>query len=153
MNIEFLRAFAHRVSAEDRISAKDVADLRRHEADAETAGEGLDVADALLAIDALPIEKHAEWHSLLIEAMVDLLVWGERPTGMISAATADWLLTRIRLDGANSSHRALLVAIVREAQDCDPRLAAVAFGYRDVAPVRAPAARTLGWLDASGLQV
>lgn len=158
MNTEFLRAFARRIATERRITPADVAQLREHEATYDGEFDGLSVADALLAIDAAAADSCEAWRSFFIDAMADILVWGERPTGVVSAAIADWLLARIKLDGgraASASHRALLVALVREAHDCDPRLAATAFGYEAAAQnaPRAPVARTLGWLDASGLTI
>ena len=87
------------------------------------------------------------------DALVDILVWDERPTGTITAGHADWILSRIAMDGGRAvgHHRLLLVALVREAQTCDPRLAAAAFGYGEASSPRSPVARTLGWLDSSGI--
>ena len=93
------------------------------------------------------------WTSFFSDALVDILVWDERPTGTITAAHADWILSRIAMDGGRAvgHHRLLLVALVREAQTCDPRLAAAAFGYGEASSPRSPVARTLGWLDSSGI--
>ena len=153
MNIEFLRAFAHRITAAGRIGNADVAELRAHEAGFDGFCDGLEIAGALLEIDAAAADQCGEWANFFQDAMADILVWGERPTGVISPAIADWLLARIKIDAgrAQGSHRGLLVALVREAHDCDARLAAAAFGYEPAKATRAPVARTLGWLDASGL--
>lgn len=156
MDIAFLQAFALGVSETGTITAADLSALRDHQASCERPGEDLEAAGALLAIDRLARDKHPDWSPLLIETLVDILVWDQRPTGVISAAAADWLLSRVTLDSAglaSGAHRALLIALVREAHECDPRLAAAAFGHRVDGPQRAPVARTLGWLDASGLQV
>ena len=155
MNIKFLSAFAHKISASGRISAADVAELRRHEDGEEHELDGLQIAEALLAIDAAAGDKSTEWSHYFVDAMVDILVWGERPTGVVTPAIADWLLSRMALNGgrATGTHQSLLVAVVREAQSCDPRIAAAAFGYDTPTADRAPVALTLGWLDSSGLTV
>ncbi|WP_342361968.1 hypothetical protein [Terrarubrum flagellatum] len=156
MNIDFLMDWSRRVASAGRITNADVVTLRRHAEDYDGEADGMAVADALFQIDAGTPEATFEWTSFFVDTLVDILVWGERPTGVVTPAMADWVLARIKLEGerAAGSHRALLVALVREAHVCDPRLAAVAFGYRNAEPQqRAPVAMTLGWLDSSGITI
>ncbi len=155
MNIAFLNDFARKVSQTGRITTADVAALRNHGSDEAADADGLGVADAMFAIDGAAQDKSAEWAPFFVDTLVDIVVWGERPTGVVNAAMADWLLSRMTMDGARATgvHQALLVALVREAQSCDPRIAAAAFGYDAPKADRAPVALTLGWLDASGVSV
>ena len=155
MNIQFLNAFAQRISEAGRITAADVSMLRQHEREEAEDVDGLRVADALLAIDAAARDKVVEWVHFFVDALVDILVWGERPTGVVTSDMAEWLLSRMTMDGARATgtHQTLLVAMVREAHSCDPRIAAAAFGYDAPKADRAPVAMTLGWLDSSGLTV
>jgi hypothetical protein len=113
--------------------------------------------EALLSIERLPIAKPEAWSIFLVDTVVDHLVWGQRPTGQITQTDADWILSHCAADGRHptGTMRDILIALVREAQGCDKRLVAAAFGQDGVpmAMARVPMTRTLGWLDASGVGI
>lgn len=153
MMSQALRAFVRDIAARREFSAADMQFLRQ--ARAESAADPRELVDLFLLIESFPGEKPAGWPQFLIETIVDMVVWGERPTGIVPPDVADWLLARVAPEGhpPKGALRALLVALVREAQMCDPRIAALAFGVERPAPRPAAVATTLGWLDSSGIGV
>ncbi|MGL4494168.1 MAG: hypothetical protein ACRCXM_09225 [Beijerinckiaceae bacterium] len=148
-----LRAFVEDVARRQAFTDEDMRFL--DQARASCACEPRELVELFLVIDSLTTEKPAGWPDFLIDTIVDMLVWGERPTGVVTTETADWLLARVAPTGfvQRGAQRALIVAIVREAQICDPRLAAIAFGVGQARPAPVPMTRTLGWLDSSGIGV
>ena len=148
-----LRAFARDIAARREFNESDMQFLRQ--ARAETACDPREMVDLFLLVDSFDAPKPAGWPDFLIETIVDMVVWGERPTGVVTAEAADWLLARIAPDNIHptGAQRALLVSLVREAQVCDPRIGALAFGLDRPHPRPAAVATTLGWLDSSGIGV
>jgi hypothetical protein len=141
MNIAYIESLTQRAAAGERIADADIEALRRSGVDCEDAAAGFALAAAILELDRVSAASSPRWTGFFVESLVDLLVWDERPTGVVDAACADWLLARIAPDGGRPAdhHRLLLAALVREAQHCDPRIAAAAFGY-DRRPAMAPVA-------------
>lgn len=148
-----LRTFVRDLAERRAFSAADMQFLRQARAD--SAADPRELVDLFLLIESFPGVKPAGWPDFLIETIVDMLVWGERPTGIVPSDVADWLLDRVAPDGhpPKGALRTLLVALVREAQICDPRIATLAFGVDRPAPRPAAVAMTLGWLDSSGIGV
>ena len=94
-----------------QISAQDVADLRC--AFNEAANFGKADAEALFSIER-EAETCEEWTAFVVEAITDLVVWQARPTGVIDAANADWLMAQA--DSTRSINCfALLVNVLAEA--------------------------------------
>ena len=116
------------------ITAADVATLRR-EIFADGAVSRAE-ADALFALECSATEKCSDWTPFFVEAITDHVVWQVRPTGVVSAAQAEWLLEHA--DGSRTLNAfAALVNILAEAHR-------VPLWF--VAAVRARAAR--GWPGA-----
>jgi hypothetical protein len=89
-----LHAFVDRVLAAGRISSDEVRHLHR-----EILPDGIPsraVADALLALDRT-LEAGPLWSDFLTPAVVNYAVWGLRPTGVVNAETANWLLTALTI--------------------------------------------------------
>ena len=94
-----------------QINAQDVIDLRR--AFNEAANFGRADAEALVAIER-EAETCEEWTAFFVEAITDLVVWQARPTGVIDAANADWLMAQADATRTINSF-ALLVNVLAEA--------------------------------------
>lgn len=109
--------FIDRVIEQDYISAEDVRCLRR---DILTDGVTSQfVADALLALDRT-VPSDADWTAFLTPAIVDFAVWGLRPTGVINAEIANWLLTAFSIGESTESARRILAGVAEEAQEIEP---------------------------------
>lgn len=106
-----------------------------------------DEAEFLVAMECSADRRCAAWNDLFVEFMVDYLVWGERPTGRITTQDADWLFERLAPQGrpCSANARSLMVALVRETENVDPRLVATAFACQ--APIYALAT---GAFDRTG---
>lgn len=121
-----LREFDDRVRAKGRLGKNDVRLLRR-----DILGEGIasrEEAELLLGLDRAVASVHPSWTTWLVSAAVDFAVWGARPTGYVDEDIARWLVAAIAGEDGVPTHRGLRIAreICREAQHCDPHLAAVA---------------------------
>ena len=68
----------------------------------------------LFAIDAAQMEPSEGWVGFFVETACAHLVWDERPTGMLVAKDADWVLSRFD-DAPSVSLVALMVRLVEEA--------------------------------------
>lgn len=135
-----LREFNDRVRAKGRIGKNDVRLLRR-----DLLGDGVasrDEAELLLGLDRAVATVHPSWTTWLVSAVVDLAVWGAHPTGYVDADIACWLVAALAGEDGVPTHRGLRIAreICREAQGCDPRLAALAPGEAEPGPLPMPAA-------------
>ena len=114
-----LHAFLDRVLVCGQISAADVRLLHR-----EILPDGIPsraVADALLALDRT-LETDPLWSDFLTPAIVNYAVWGSRPTGVVNAETANWLLTALTIGEPTPTALRILHEILAEAQDIDPTL-------------------------------
>lgn len=94
------------------IDKSDVAALR----DGELAFGlvALEQAEAMLAFEMSAARKCREWGDLLVESLVDFVVWGERPTGVLTDRQATWLCAQIG-DAPTPACLALLIAVLEEA--------------------------------------
>ena len=123
-----LQSFTERALANGRIGFGDVRRLQR-----DVLPDGIssrEEADLLIALDRDIVRQDRAWVEGLVAALVDYVVWGERPIGHITADKATWVTAA--LDGGGKATRnARLIAreIVREAQSSHASL--VAFSVDD----------------------
>ncbi len=74
------------------VTAQDVAWLRREVfADGEVSREA---ADELFAVSMAGMKNAPEWSEFFVEMITEHVVWQARPTGVVSDAEAEWLLSR-----------------------------------------------------------
>ncbi len=114
-----LHHFIDHVIAAGRITAEDVKHLHR-----DILEDGIStrpVADALLALDRM-LEADPLWSKFLTPAVVNYAVWGTRPTGKITAETANWLLTALTIGEPTQTALRILQEILSEAHEIDPAL-------------------------------
>jgi hypothetical protein len=85
------------------------------------------------------VRQDRAWVEWLVGALVDYVVWGERPVGHVTADKAAWVTAA--LDGGSKATRnARLIAreIVREAQSTHEGLVAFSTGGPTLEPELAP---------------
>ncbi len=124
MNHSSLQNFAERVLAKGRIGKRDVQDLQR-----DVLADGLmsrAEAEILIALDRKAATVHASWSACFIATLTDFVVWGSRPTGTIDAETAAWLAAALTAEGRSPRTNRLITELVKEAQDVDEALLALA---------------------------
>jgi hypothetical protein len=114
-----LRAFIERVTAAKRITSDDVRYLYRDVLDGGIPSRA--VADALLTLDR-GLETDPSWADFLVPHVVDFAVWGMRPTGVIDAETATWLVTALGAGDPTPAAVRILQEIAAEAHEIDPVL-------------------------------
>src|SRR4051794_20279112 len=108
--------FAGRMRFRKQIRLADVQKLQR-----EILPYGIDCreeAEVLIALDRDMARVDAAWSEFLVAALVDFVVWAERPTGIVGAETARWLANALAGDGGPPTMTVRLIAreIVEEAQ-------------------------------------
>ncbi|MDJ1157255.1 hypothetical protein QNA08_03250 [Chelatococcus sp. SYSU_G07232] len=118
-----LREFADDVIDRRSISIVDVRMLNQ-----DVMPDGIasrEEADVLIALDRRIGEQCEEWGDALVALLVDFVVWGARPTGVVRSEDAHWLATSLGA-GGGPTKTALRAAfeIVREAQQVDEALLA-----------------------------
>ena len=115
-----LQDFCNRMIEAGCVTRADVRELS-----AEILADGFetrDDVDMLLALDRA-VEVDTAFADFLVAATVDFAVWGERPTGYIERATAEWLAASIRgRSGPTRTGARIAMEIVREAQGSDESL-------------------------------
>ncbi len=130
-----LRKFIDSLMARQCITAEDVKHLHR-----DLLPEGISshaVADALLALDR-SLAADPSWADFLTPAIVDFAVWGLRPTGVITAETANWLLTALTIGDPTPTALRILEEIAASAHEVDPAL--LLYAWRSATPHRRRAA-------------
>jgi hypothetical protein len=133
MSNEKLQEIVTKTIAKGRISFGDVRRLQR-----DILPDGVssrEEVELLIALDrAVPRADRAfaEW---LVPAVVDFVVWGERPTGLVERGAADWL-TGILGQGGTPTKAARLIAreVAREAERVDETVVTFAFDNAPAAP-------------------
>ena len=153
MAIEALRAAVDAIRAGGQITEDDVRRLRR-----DLLPDGVTSrlqGDCLLGLEAAGLPHGGAWTMFFVETLADFLLFGERPTGAVSASSAEWLFGRSSGEGRGATRglRALCVELVRVAADADQRIVALGLGHAAWAGPRAPAAGTLGSFDRSGFGI
>jgi hypothetical protein len=84
-----LQAFANKVQKVGRISCGDIKRLQR-----DILPDGInsrDEAELLLTLEQTVSRTDRAFSDWLVAMMVDFVVWGTRPTGVVDADTAAWL--------------------------------------------------------------
>ncbi len=101
------------VASTSAVSRQDVASLHRH----LFADGSLDrsEAEALFDLERAALSRCDAWTSFLIQAVTDHVVWGERPTGLLDEAQADWLLAQVDKTRTPTAF-AILVNVIDEGQ-------------------------------------
>ena len=130
-----LHQFIDGLMAKRHITADDVKHLHRHLLEDGIPSRA--VADALLALDRT-LDAHPSWADFLTPAIVDFAVWGMRPTGVINAETANWLLTALTIGDPTPTALRILEEIAASAHEVDPAL--LLHAWRSTAPRRSMAA-------------
>lgn len=136
--------FATKSLEKKRISFGDVQRLQRN-----ILPDGLECrsqAELLIELDRKLTKADPSWGPWLVATIVDFVVWGERPTGVVDEGTARWLAA-ILTDDANrtGTKRTKRIAreIVEEAQAFEnDALVALAGIGRGSSPVHAAALLT-----------
>jgi hypothetical protein len=140
MNTSKLQEFVTKTAAKKRITFGDVRRLQRDVLPDGIAGR--EEAELLVRLDGAVDRADGAWADWLVAAIVDFVVWGERPTGAVEAEAAQWLIGLLTEAGAptRAGRR-----IVREIRCEAERLAEpmVAFEAGEDAPAPELAAREL----------
>jgi hypothetical protein len=82
-------------------------------------------AGFLFLIDRTGHVSGRDWFPLAVKAVRDFLVWDCRPTGHVTEADADWLIGQVG-DQPTAFGRAVVFAVVQEAETVPPRLSELA---------------------------
>ena len=127
MSKHSLQTFTATVTAKSRIGFGDVRRLGRDILPDGVASR--EEADLLIALDRDIARQDPAWTDWLCGALVDYVVWGERPTGIVDADKAAWITTALEGGGkATRSARLIAREIVREAQTSHEALVGFAMG-------------------------
>jgi hypothetical protein len=111
--------------------AADAATIAEHAIGAvreQTGRRGLETreeAEFLFTLDRLGRIGGPEWMPVAVKALRDFVVWESRPTGHVTEADVDWLMGLVG-DRPTAFGRAVVFAIVQEADAVPPRLAELA---------------------------
>jgi hypothetical protein len=98
-----LSDFATKIRNKNRICFGDVQRLQR---DVLPGGiTSRDEVETLLGLDRQVPKIDSDWSLFLIPAIVNFVVWGERPTGVIQEETVKWLVTALAGDGVPPASR------------------------------------------------
>ena len=127
MSNQLFEEFIQKTTAKGRISFGDVRRLQR-----DILADGIasrEEADLLIGLDRDIGRVDPAWTDWLVGALVDYVVWGERPTGIVDADKAAWITTALEGGGkATRSARLIAREIVREAQTSHEALVGFAMG-------------------------
>ena len=111
-----LRDFIESVIDNKYISDEDVKKLQR---DIMEDGVMIRVeAEALLALDRT-LDAHESWGPALTALVVDFVVWGQRPTGVVTNDDAMWLTTALDVGGPTETAMNIAYGILDETQRVD----------------------------------
>ena len=134
-----LSEFAGKLREKNRITFADSQRLQR-----DILPDGIssrDEAEILIGLDRAIARAYAGWSRFLVVALVDFVVWGDRPTGIVTEDTARWLAAALTgASGTPSPRSARLIAreIAEEAQAFEnDALAALASSFAETKPRRA----------------
>ena len=123
MNKEMLRQLIADALDSGVVTVKDLQRLRR-----EVMADGLtcrEEADRLIALDRSDVALPDGWADALTAAVVDYAVWTERPTGMVDAEAASWLIATLSAGGCPTDMaRRIAFEVVKEADSVDESLIA-----------------------------
>src|SRR3954447_23675608 len=88
-----LHALTDRVLENKRVGEDDVLLLQRSLLEDGLASR--EEADVLIALDRAVESAHPAWSAYLVGAVVEFVVWTSRPTGVVDADTARWLVASL----------------------------------------------------------
>src|SRR4051812_31938458 len=141
---ESLSNYATKLLQKDRISFGDVQRLQRN-----VLPDGLgsrEQAELLIELDRRVEKRDDAWGPCLVAMIVDFVVWGDRPTGVVDEDTARWLSAAL---GSSSTARLIAREIAEEAHAFEnDALLALADLSRTPRPARKPKAATVFTIDA-----
>jgi hypothetical protein len=103
-----LRDFDGKVRLRNRITYGDVQRLKR-----DVLPEGIESreeAELLLDLDRGIDRIDGSWTSWLVAMFVDFVVWGERPTGVVTDDTAEWLASALAVPEMRPTKTGRLIA-------------------------------------------
>ena len=134
-----LRSFVNSALVKGSITVEDISALQ-----CEIIPDGLQSRDdvaLLLDLDRRLGSGNAVWAAWLVAAIVDFVVWGERPTGYVEEATGRWL-EGVLLGSGDPAPSMPLIAreIRREAHGMTPDLLSCDWADEAVAVSRGMAA-------------
>ncbi|MFM9975056.1 MAG: hypothetical protein ACKVON_10850 [Beijerinckiaceae bacterium] len=78
-------------------------------------------AEALFTMDRYGFIGGDDWLCFAVKAVTHFVVWDSRPTGHVTEQDADWLIGLVG-DKPTAFGRAVLFALVREAESVPPRI-------------------------------
>jgi hypothetical protein len=111
------------VNSKTDIHAMSAVSLRRIRETAQHRGLlSREEAEFLFTIDRCGFVGGPDWFPFAVKAVSDFIVWECRPTGHVTESDADWLIGVVG-DQPTAFGRAVLFAVVREAEAAPPRLA------------------------------
>jgi len=118
-----LHLFTDRVLESKLIGEDDVLLLQRSLLEDGLASR--EEADVLIAHDRAVESAHPAWSAYLVGAVVEFVVWTSRPTGVVDADTARWLVASLGC-GLGPTETAVRIAfeVIREADRTDEALVA-----------------------------
>jgi hypothetical protein len=108
-----LNHFATKIAAKNRIGFGDVRRLQR-----DILPDGLmtrEEAELLLALDRSIGRADRAWSEFLVGAVVEFVVWSERPTGQVDEDMTRWLAGVLGSGPLTRSGRLITLEIAREA--------------------------------------
>jgi hypothetical protein len=82
-------------------------------------------AEFLFLLDRMGNVSGKDWFAIAVKAVRDFLVWDSRPTGHVTETDVDWLIGLVG-DQPTAFGRAVVFAVVREAETVPPRLSELA---------------------------
>jgi hypothetical protein len=120
-----LSDLADQLVAARSITAADVLALRREIFGAVEVT--LEEAETLVRLSETVADAGPEWRMLFVEALSDIVVRQQSPSGYVDETQADWLMARLERDGRTSEDEVeALIKIMETADHAPPRLAAFA---------------------------
>jgi hypothetical protein len=140
-----LREFVDRVLDAGEITENDVRLLYRDVLPFDVTCR--EEADVLIALDRAIIRQHELWSEAMVRLVVDFAVWVSRPTGIVDAELASWLVTSLGSAGGPTPNAMKVVfEIVNEAQQVDEAL--MAFALRGLQAQSTNRVSRLDWQNA-----
>lgn len=126
MSANRIQKIALRVIEKQSVCEKDVRDMQT--AVGEFGFVTREEAATLVRMDLMANEGCEAWSDFFVDTLTAHLVWESRPTGRVKGADAAWLRAALAGPryGAAANVGALLVTIVREAEEVDDALVELA---------------------------
>jgi hypothetical protein len=119
-----LQSFCDSIIAKGRLEENDLRELQR-----DILADGItsrNDADALIGLDqAVGASAAPGWAECLVASLVEFVVWTSRPTGVVDADAARWLIASLGC-GLGPTETAVRIAfeVIREADRTDEALVA-----------------------------